>query len=231
MNGVFQTLARKINRDSFSSFLLKGISGTFALNIVGRLLSFILVVVLARLLGIQDFGYYILAWSWVQLLMVFGKFGSDATASKYLAAYKAQEEWGLFQGHLFYGLVKVLAKSLFLAAAACMVIWVFQGKLGHTQSLTFWLMMVTLPFFTLIHFVQAALGVMGHPVRGVFSNTVLRPGLHMLLVMVLYFACASAWAPLADARGYAGRRYCAGGGIFLAQTKNPSFAEGRNQKL
>ena len=201
MSGALQTLYKKLNRDQVSSFLLRGISGTFALNIIGRLLSFLLFVILARLLGVQDFGYYVLAWSWVQLLMVLGKFGSDATASKYLAAYKARKEWSLFQGHLFYGIVKVLLKSVILAVVACGVVWFMHDRLGHTQSLTFWLMMITLPFLTLIHFVQAALRVLGHPVRGIFSNTVLRPAFHMVMMATLFVIGASADAPIAAATG------------------------------
>jgi O-antigen/teichoic acid export membrane protein len=173
----------KLRDEKIFQFLLRAISGTFALNIIGRLLGFGLIVLLARVLELQDFGFYVLAWSWIQLLMVFGKFGSDATASKYIAVYKANEEWDAFHGYLRFGALIVLIKSLGISLLAAGVVWFLQQTLGPVQSITFWLVMVILPFLTLIHYGQAVLRALGYPVLGILTNTVLRPASQIVFVL------------------------------------------------
>lgn len=181
----FLTRLQDMRSDEIAATLAKGITSAFGLNIIGRLVSFLLFVILARMIGVQEFGYYVIAWSWGQLLMSFGKFGSDAAASKYVAAYRTQEEWSLFHGHLRYGFVLVLAKSSGLALLGALVVWWFEAQIGKNLAHTLYITMVMLPSLSLIHFVQASLRAVGDPVRGIFANTVFRSGFQIILVLLL----------------------------------------------
>ncbi len=181
-----QKILRIIQSDHIGQFVLRAISGAFAVNIAGRLVSFVLMVVLARLLGVQDFGVYVLAWSWGQILLVFAKFGSDASAMRYVSLYKAKEEWGLFHGHMRYGVGLVFLKSTLLFVVSSGIIWFYREQIGLEFSKTLLIVMVLLPVLSLVHFLQGALRAFRLPVKGMVSNTVLRPLFQTLLIGGLF---------------------------------------------
>src|SRR3954471_14849349 len=63
-------------------------------------LSFIIQVVLARRIGIESYGLYAYAISWVSFLSMLALMGGDRVLVRYLPEYDSVREHGLFRGVL-----------------------------------------------------------------------------------------------------------------------------------
>lgn len=58
-------------------------------------------MLLARILGAEQYGYYVYALTWVILLALPSLLGMDSTAVRYVAAYRARGEDSLAAGFLY----------------------------------------------------------------------------------------------------------------------------------
>ncbi len=159
------------------------VSAVFSLNVVNRLLTFVLFICISRMIGVAEFGEYALAWSWLQILLIPAKFGMDAAAVRFQAAYRSEENWSLFQGHWRYSARFVIAASLgvcLLASAAAL------GILGESMRGTFLIAFAMLPVFALIFLFRAALRAVDLPLAGQAPETLLRPILQLFLLAALF---------------------------------------------
>jgi O-antigen/teichoic acid export membrane protein len=169
-------------------FLWRSISSTFFFNVLGRLISFVLSIVLARAMGAEGFGVYVLVWGWLQLLLVFAKFGSDAMAMRYASGYKASNDWPLFFGHLRFGFGLIASKSVILVLGIGICLWLLKPYMSESLFQTFLFVPFLLPVLALMHFVQGVLRSFHVPVRGLVSNTVLRPLIQLAFVGLIVTA-------------------------------------------
>jgi O-antigen/teichoic acid export membrane protein len=69
-------------------------------TLLGQALSFLRQVVLARRIGIESYGLYAYAISWVSFLSMLALMGSDRVLVRYLPEYGSSRQHGLFRGVL-----------------------------------------------------------------------------------------------------------------------------------
>ena len=55
---------------------------------------------MARALGATSYGYFVYATSWMAILLIGCNLGLKPTVVRFVAAYSARAEWGLFRGLL-----------------------------------------------------------------------------------------------------------------------------------
>lgn len=77
-------------------------------------LMFGLQMIVARVLGLSEFGVYAYAMAWVQTLTVIGKFGVDSASLRYVSAHLARGESSLLSGFLRWSEHLTLRLSLLL---------------------------------------------------------------------------------------------------------------------
>ena len=92
------------------SVFVRRAATVFVINVLGVLLAFLAHVVLARVLGVRGFGYYIYALTLVSLLSLFAMLGLNTSIVKLLASYESQQNWPLFRS-----IVRFAAKSAAIA--------------------------------------------------------------------------------------------------------------------
>ena len=80
--------------------LARDTAGVMAIQALSMGLGFAVSVVLARLLGVREFGLYSLAMSVLGLLVVPATFGFPQLLVREIAAYRVKGEWGLIRGLL-----------------------------------------------------------------------------------------------------------------------------------
>ena len=69
-------------------------------TLLGQALSFLIQVVLARRIGIESYGLYAYAISWVSFLSMLALMGGDRVLVRYLPEYGSSRQHGLFRGVL-----------------------------------------------------------------------------------------------------------------------------------
>jgi O-antigen/teichoic acid export membrane protein len=167
--------------------LVKATTGSFGLRVAGAGFSFIINLLLARLLGVAGYGAYSYATAWIALLAVPGLFGLERLLTREIAVYRVQSAWNLMRGLLLWADRTVLKVSFGLGLAAAGVIWVFADRLGYQMATVLWLGFLMLPFVTLVRLRQASLHGLNQVVISLFPEYLIRPLLLTLLLGGAYF--------------------------------------------
>lgn len=99
------------------TLLVKGASGSFVLKILFTGLGLLTSFILARLLGVEQYGNYAYVMSWIFLLGILAGLGLDKLMVRFIAAYNLRGEWGKIKGLLRYSIIAVLIVSILIFAA------------------------------------------------------------------------------------------------------------------
>jgi O-antigen/teichoic acid export membrane protein len=71
-NSPLTRLFEGLSGDSLGAILVRGASGTLVVKVLGAVLMFGLQILLARLLGGEQFGIYVYVLTWVNALVLVG---------------------------------------------------------------------------------------------------------------------------------------------------------------
>jgi O-antigen/teichoic acid export membrane protein len=162
-------------------------------------LSFLVTVLLARLLGTAGFGAYSYAFAWIVLLGIPAILGSDQLLVREVAAHHAKSDWGLMRGLLRRANGAVLLVSLGLALLAAALAWALRGRWPSPIMLpTFWVALILLPLVTLTRVRQGAMQGLHRVALGAMPEQLIQPALLVgLLSMAYLFWRQRLTAPLA----------------------------------
>ena len=171
--------------DGNAARFLRGAGGTLVVQVAGAGLLFASQAVFARFLGVESFGIYVLAYAWLNVLLLAARQGFDVATVRFVAAYRAKSEWGLFRGYLGFSRAIVLAASVAIAGAMALATWWFRSRLGDEAAWAFWFAAATLPLFAQAQVHEAAIRGLGTVVRPLIFLRLLHPA---LLAVVLPLA-------------------------------------------
>lgn len=188
----FQCLSRHLlgeeMHDNLYRRLAKGAAGTFGQKMANMVLMLLTSLLLARLIGVKEYGIYSYAQAWIALLVIPSVFGMDQLLVRNVAAYHAQAAWGLMSGLLRRTNQISLVSSLSLALLAIGSSWglaTFWGT-GSDQLMTFWIALLLLPLTVLVKLRQAAMSGLHHVVTGQFPERIIQPILFIFLICGTY---------------------------------------------
>jgi O-antigen/teichoic acid export membrane protein len=171
--------------DGVDAVLTRGAGGALAVKIGGVGIGFAVHVLLARLLGVEQYGVYAYVISWMMILALPSKLGMDMALVKFVAAYRARKEWGLLYGVIEFVKRVTLLNSLAVGGITSLVVWGIHSRLGTSLSYTFWLGCAALPLLIMLHIRQSALRAFRRVVLAGLSESVIQPLLLILLVMIV----------------------------------------------
>lgn len=171
--------------------LLFGAGGTGILRIAFTALSFLINVLLARLLSPAGYGSYSYALAIVGVLSVFAAFGMDALLTREMAVYRARKEWGRLHGLLRRSAQAGTVLSLSLAFAASVAVWLLRSTLPRETVLTVWIGLALLPLFVLGRLRQSAMQGLQHLLAGQIPELLLQP-LFLLALLAGTYALRAA---------------------------------------
>ncbi len=175
----------KSKTDNLQNRLIKGAFGSFGLKIANAGLLLVISVILARLLGSQDFGIYAYAIAWSNLLSIPAVFGLDKLLVREVAIYRTRNQWELMRGLLDWSNRLVLMLSVAIALFAGTVAWSF-GKANRQQMLlALCIAFISLPIASLRSLRLAAMKGLHNVVLGQLPEMLIAP----LLLIVLNGIC------------------------------------------
>ena len=174
----------KVNnkKDPLTKHLTKSTVGTFVLKITYTGLSFLISLVLARVLGASGFGVYAYAVSIVSLLTIPATLGLPQLLIRNIAAYRTKGEWNVMRGLLRWASVSVIAMSLVLVAPALAIIETVAKKFPPNATVAFRFALLLLPIGGLLQVKQSVLQGLDFIIEGQIPETVVRPILFILLL-------------------------------------------------
>lgn len=164
--------------------LIKALGGSTVVRLVGMGLSFIVGVQLARGLGTDGYGTYGLAMSVIALLMIPTEFGLPILVVRETAASVAGREWAKFRGLLRWSARFIIGTSLLVSLVVVGLLLLGPALAGRSLEATLIFGLPLVPLVALAKTRGAALSGLRMIVRGQVPDSIIRPGMHSLLLLV-----------------------------------------------
>ncbi|RLB05044.1 MAG: hypothetical protein DRG83_03450 [Deltaproteobacteria bacterium] len=181
-------LLRKEGQGTLKAYMVRGTVGTFALKVVNTVLAFGTSLLLARLLGAEEYGVYAYAISWASLLSVPAVMGLNTLLVREVAKYKALEDWGSLRGILRWSDRVVLLTSIGIAAVFSLIVWFLRGKFSPEVRTALWIAMGLVPLLSFLLLRQGGLQGLGYVVEAQVPQLFLLPATFLVLTVGVYFA-------------------------------------------
>jgi O-antigen/teichoic acid export membrane protein len=177
-------------RESAPRALAGRLGGAISIRILGAGIGLGLQVMLARILGAEEYGFYVYAITCTHLLSLVGRVGTTTAALRFVPLYEGREQWGLLRGFMSRCWQVPLMVSTALAVTTAAVAWLMLPWLGRSLTVALWLACLVTPMETVLEVQSSVLLGFRRVVSSQLPHLVLRPALVMLV-----FAVAMAASP------------------------------------
>lgn len=125
-----------VGTTGLQKLILRASTGTLGVKIVGAGLAFLMQIVLTRTLGAEQYGVYIYALTWAQLVALVGAFGFPTASVRFVSEYRGQKSYTLLNGFLRFSRRLALILSLALGGAmGAIAAWLYTPS---AMLYTFW---------------------------------------------------------------------------------------------
>jgi O-antigen/teichoic acid export membrane protein len=195
--GLGHFLVGKEESTAVRDRLLQGASGMLGLRIAFSGLSFLVTLLLARLLGAARFGAYSYAFAWVVLLGVPAILGMDQLLVREVAAYQTKAQWRRLRGLVERANQAVLLASCGIGALAAATVWLLRARVAAQVLPTFWVALLLLPLIALTRVRQGVMQGLHRVALGALPELLLQPALLVLFLAVAWLWRGGLTAPLA----------------------------------
>jgi len=183
---MLKTITLRKQYSQTNTILTRGALGSLGVKILAAAIALALHLLLARLLGTAQYGIYVYALAWVNILVLIAAFGLETSLVRFVAAYDARQNHALLRGLLRRATQITCSAGFLIAAAAATIVYLTNTKNPAGQPHTFYLALLALPLLTLAKVNSAALRGFKCVVLSPLPVTVVRP----LVLLVLLTACS-----------------------------------------
>ncbi|MBT5472511.1 MAG: oligosaccharide flippase family protein, partial [Nitrospina sp.] len=166
-----------------------------ALKIISLGLGFFINVILARLLGVKDFGAYALSLAWAGLLGVPAVMGLDVFLIRKISIYHTQREWSLIRGALIWVNKISWVSSFSLVGLAILGILISRNQMEPAVFETFCIAMFLIPLTTSARIRQAILQGLNKIILGQMPEQIIFPILFIALSSSIWLFSAESFSP------------------------------------
>ncbi len=123
---------------SMKEVLARGAATSFVVRAGGMLTSFIVQAILARALGASEYGSYIYALAWMNVLLLVATLVFEVSGVRFIGAYLGTGAWGLLAGFLRRSSQLVLGASLLLATLGGVAVWIASRWIPAELTYALW---------------------------------------------------------------------------------------------
>jgi O-antigen/teichoic acid export membrane protein len=161
-------------------------SGIMAVLYAGSTaLTFVVGLLLARLLGASGYGVYALAMTTATLVGLVTEFGLPVLAMRETGAARASGDWGLLRGLLRWSDRAIVALSMVLVAGTLAVLWYTGAAADSAYLQTMIWALALVPLVGLGKVRSLVLLALGRVAAGQFAVMILRPLVFIALIGIL----------------------------------------------
>ncbi len=121
----------------------------FSLRVAGAAIAYLSQILLARWMGIFEYGVFVVVWVWITILSQLGNFGFSSSVIRFIPQYQATGDAGRLHGVIRAGRLVSLGFSTLLAAAGVGIVWAVPGLVEEHYLVPILLGAICLPMFCL----------------------------------------------------------------------------------
>lgn len=167
--------------------LLQGLAGTAFLKVINIFLALVSSILLARVLGPENYGIYSFAISIITLLSLPTNAGLPTLIVRETTKYQLQGNWGLFRGLLALANVFVISFSIFIAIASAIIAWWVWGDEQSLKYITFLWALLLLPFIAFAKLRSSTLLGLRKVIRAQLPEELVQPMVMIVLLLLCVF--------------------------------------------
>jgi O-antigen/teichoic acid export membrane protein len=163
-------------------------AGSIVVRGVATALNLVVGIILARALGVRDYGIYAFALATASMLSIPSRAALSTLALREIAGGMAKDRPDLVRGVMRWTMRRVLSFSVIAAVIAAAVGYGISGNLEPGSRLAFGIALLLIPLMSLNGFRAATLRGLHYVVSGQIPEQVAVPGLMVVMVGVLLIA-------------------------------------------
>lgn len=171
--------------------LVRGSAWGFLFRILEVLITLVVVVLLARVLGAYGYGIYAFVLALVSLAAVPVRMGVPPLVVRETARAQQLQNWDAVRGIWRWANGVVLILSLAIISGGGLVLWLGWVETELVRETLIW-GLVLVPFLALVSVRSASLRGLRHVLAGVWPEQVLRPGLLAVFLLAVLLAPGAA---------------------------------------
>lgn len=148
---------RKLNKylqNILSENIMKRLVGgsflALGLSLLTAAIMFVSQVILARLLGVHDYGHFMHVMGWMYVLIAISTLGMNWTILKYGAAYRAEQDWAKLRGVMRHSSFQSIIGGVITAVLLLIGVLYFKKSLPPVLYHTFLFLIPLLPLRSLV---------------------------------------------------------------------------------
>jgi len=183
--GPFKT--SRLSSSDLARLIVRGGVWSLIISASGAALSLGVHLILARILGSEEYGRYVFALAWMNVLLLVGKFELDTASVRFVGAYSGTDQWAFLRGFLTRSSQIVLLMSVGIMLASAVLIGVLMGQFERGTALSFLAASLLLPVSAMGQLKASALQGFKHVVRSQAPSMVVRPVVFVLGIVVLHY--------------------------------------------
>src|SRR5690606_16348901 len=135
--------------EGFKGQLMRGGVGSIAVKIASTGLNLILAVVLARLLGVEEFGVYSFIFPLVTILAIPAQMGLPNLVVRETAKAQVAERWDVIKGLWRWSTLMAVGMSTVLVVVGSLTAFVLADSITSLHMQTFWWALALVPLIAL----------------------------------------------------------------------------------
>lgn len=167
----------------------RGMGGSLTVRMGDRFFRFVMAVLLARIMGPEQFGVYVYVLSWVTMMAMPGVLGTPQFTQREIAIAEARRDSGAIRGMVQWSTLLVVVMSILVMGGGYLAVDVL-GSSGNGLEDVFRIALPLVPLVSLIRLWQGNLRGLGHVIQGQIPELTLRP-----VLFVLFIVLAWIWLP------------------------------------
>lgn len=168
--------------------LIRGGIGCTVIKVLNALLSLSLTIVLARVLGSDQYGVYAYLFALISILSLPVQFGLPTLIMRETAKAKVNENWSLLRGVWRWATAIAVSASILIGLSAAIIAWYLLDETSERYFNTLIWALILLPFLALGKLRDAALRGLSRVVQGQLSELIIRPALLLILIFSISLA-------------------------------------------
>lgn len=154
---------------------LRSAAAAFAVRVGAAMLAFVIQVLLARVLDLQNYGIYVNLWAGLAIATNFAVLGFSESAIRFVPRYLKRGQYANAKGFLATGFVTVVVASLVLAGLGLVAITRFASHVSPGYAMPLTVLAFGLPFLTVELYLFGVCRSLGYFMLGIVPGYIVRP--------------------------------------------------------
>jgi O-antigen/teichoic acid export membrane protein len=188
LSNALRNLLHRAGGGGVGAVLARGAGAFLAVHVLGIGIGFGVQVLLARVLGVEAYGVYVYAFSWMAFLLLLCRFGLGTSSLRFVSALRGAEDWGQLRGFLRFSWQVTLGGSLVVGIVTAAVVAGLAPRLSEPLVSAFWVVCLTLPFHALLQVWASSIRALKRVVASQVPSVIAQP---LLLVLGIAAVLAS----------------------------------------